>query len=911
MEDYRMPDKYVFFFGAGEADGRADMKNLLGGKGANLAEMTNLGLPVPAGFTISTEVCTFYYKNENSYPEGLEKSVQNALRNVEEVMKAKFGDKENPLLVSVRSGARTSMPGMMDTVLNLGLNDQTVEGLIKKTNNPRFGYDCYRRFVNMYGDVVLGLRPQSIDDTDPFEEILEKKKEERGITYDTELTTEDLKKLVAEYKQAILDRTGHPFPEDPMEQLWGAVGAVFGSWMNERAKVYRKLNNIPEEWGTAVNVQSMVYGNMGEDSGTGVAFTRDAATGDKELYGEFLMNAQGEDVVAGIRTPMKIEKLKEMMPDIYGQFAEICGKLENHYRDMQDMEFTIQKGRLWMLQTRAGKRTGFAAFRIAVDMVEEGLISKEEALLRVEPDQLNQLLRPIFDTEQKRKFINDGRLLAKGLNAGPGAVSGRVVFNAPDAVKWKANGEKVILVRIETSPEDIKGMNAAEGILTARGGMTSHAALVARQMGKVCVAGAGDIQISYKQRQFNVNGKEVKEGDWISLDGTSGEVIEGQLDSKPSEVLQVVIDKSLNPEKSKTYHTYQQIMKWADEYRRLKVRTNADQPDQAETAIAFGAQGIGLCRTEHMFFGGERIDAVREMIVADDSNGRRKALAKLLPMQKEDFIGIFKAMGDRPVTIRTLDPPLHEFLPHTEEDLEKLAKKLDISSEKLKARVEALHEFNPMLGHRGCRLGIAYPEITEMQAQAILEAACEVKKAGIDVKPEIMIPLISHVNELHEQEKLVRNVAKEVFAKYGIEVNYLVGTMIEIPRAAVTADEVAKVAEFFSFGTNDLTQTTFGMSRDDSGTFLPFYVEQDILPRDPFQAIDRDGVGKLMEWGVEQGRKTRSDLKVGICGEHGGEPSSVEFCDSINLNYVSCSPFRVPIARLAAAQAVLKKKKEK
>jgi pyruvate,orthophosphate dikinase len=909
MEDHLMSEKHVFFFGAGKADGRADMKSLLGGKGANLAEMTNLGFPVPAGFTISTEVCTYYYKNENSYPEGLEKGVQDALRQVEEVMQAKFGSKENPLLVSVRSGARASMPGMMDTVLNLGLNDQTVEGLIKKTENPRFGYDCYRRFVNMYGDVVLGLRPQSIDDTDPFEEILEKKKEKRGITYDTDLTTEDLKELVAEYKEAILKRTGHPFPEDPMEQLWGAVGAVFGSWMNERAKVYRKLNNISEEWGTAVNVQSMVYGNMGDDSGTGVAFTRDPATGSKELYGEFLMNAQGEDVVAGIRTPMKIEKLKEMMPDIYGQFEEICGKLEKHYCEMQDMEFTIQKGRLWMLQTRAGKRTGFAAFRIAVDMVEEGLISKEEALLRVEPDQLNQLLRPIFDIEQKRKFINDGRLLAKGLNAGPGAASGKVVFNAPDAVDWKAKGERVILVRIETSPEDIKGMNAAEGILTARGGMTSHAALVARQMGKVCVAGAGDIQISYKQRQFSVNNKVVKEGDWISIDGTTGEVIEGRLDSKPSEVLQVVIDKSLSADKSKTYHTYQQIMKWADEYRRLKVRTNADQPDQSETAIAFGAQGIGLCRTEHMFFGGERIDAVREMIVADDSEGRRKALAKLLPMQKEDFIGIFKAMGDRPVTIRTLDPPLHEFLPHTEEDLEKLAKKLDISLEKLRARVDALHEFNPMLGHRGCRLGIAYPEITEMQARAILEAACEVKKAGIEVKPEIMIPLISHVNELREQEKLVRDVAKRVFAENGIEVNYLVGTMIEIPRAAVTADEVSRVAEFFSFGTNDLTQTTFGMSRDDSGTFLPFYVEQDILPRDPFQAIDRDGVGKLMQWGVELGRKSRPDLKVGICGEHGGEPSSVEFCDSINLDYVSCSPFRVPIARLAAAQAALKRKK--
>jgi len=901
-----MPDKYVFFFGEGEADGRADMKNLLGGKGANLAEMTNLGLPVPAGFTISTDVCTYYYQHQDTYPDGLKQSVQEALEKVEKVMGSKFGDAENPLLVSVRSGARASMPGMMDTVLNLGLNDQTVQGLINKTNNPRFSYDCYRRFVNMYGDVVMGLRPESKDDTDPFEEILEKKKEKHGIKYDTDLTTDDLKELVAEYKEAIQKHAGKPFPEDPMEQLWGAIGAVFGSWMNERAKVYRKLNNIPEEWGTAVNVQSMVYGNMGDDSGTGVAFTRDPATGAKELYGEFLMNAQGEDVVAGIRTPLQIEKLNEIMPNVYKQFEEISGTLEKHYHEMQDMEFTIQQGRLWMLQTRAGKRTGFAAFRIAVNMVEEGLISKEEALLRVQPDQLNQLLRPIFDLDQKRSAIDENRLLAKGLNAGPGAANGKVVFNAPDAVEWKAKGEKVILVRIETSPEDIKGMDASEGILTARGGMTSHAALVARQMGKVCVAGAGDLQISYKKREFNVNGNTVKEGDWISIDGTTGEIIKGHLDTKPSEVLQVVIDKSLNPEESQTYHTYQQIMKWADECRRLKVRTNADQPDQAETAIAFGAQGIGLCRTEHMFFGGERIDAVREMIVSDESEGRRKALAKLLPMQKEDFIGIFKAMGNRPVTIRTLDPPLHEFLPHSDEDLEKLAKKLDVSLEKLKTRVEALHEFNPMLGHRGCRLGIAYPEITEMQAQAILEAACEVKKDGVDVKPEIMIPLVAHVNELRRQEKLVRDVAKKVFKKYEIEVDYLVGTMIEIPRAAVTADEIASVAEFFSFGTNDLTQTTFGMSRDDSGSFLPYYVDQDILPRDPFQSIDQGGVGKLMEWGVERGRKERSGLKVGICGEHGGDPSSVEFCHSIGLDYVSCSPFRVPIARLAAAQAALK-----
>ncbi len=901
-----MSKKYVYFFGAGKADGTKDMKDLLGGKGANLAEMTNLGVPVPAGFTISTEVCTYYYQNNDRYPEGLEEQVTDALRRVEEVMQAKFGDPENPLLVSVRSGARVSMPGMMDTVLNLGLNDETVLGLIKKTNNPRFGYDCYRRFVAMYGDVVLGMKPEGKDDIDPFEEILEKKKKARGVEYDTELTADDLKELVVEFKQAIKDRTGQVFPEDPMDQLWGAIGAVFKSWNNERAIVYRKLNNIPDHWGTAVNVQSMVYGNMGEDCATGVAFTRNPATGDKELYGEFLINAQGEDVVAGIRTPQKIEQLKEIMPEVYQQLLDISDKLERHYRDMQDMEFTIQNGRLWMLQTRVGKRTGFAAFRIAVDMVEEGLIDKKEALLRVEPDQLNQLLRPIFDMKQKEAAIKDGKLLAKGLNAGPGAATGKVVFNAPDAVEWKKRGEKVILVRIETSPEDIKGMDAAEGILTARGGMTSHAALVARQMGKVCVAGAGALNIDYKARQFEVNGKVVKEGDWISIDGSTGEVIAGKIETRPSEVLQVLLDKTLKPEESKTFHTYQQIMSWADEYRRLGVRTNADQPDQAANAIAFGAEGIGLCRTEHMFFGGDRIDAVREMILADDVEGRRKALAKLLPMQKEDFIGIFRVMEDRPVTIRTLDPPLHEFLPHTEKEQKELADKLGISLEKLKAKIEALHEFNPMLGHRGCRLGIVYPEITEMQARAILEAACEVKKEGVQVKPEIMIPLVGHVNELREQAAVVRRVAKEVFEKYGLEVEYKIGTMIELPRAAITADQVATEAEFFSFGTNDLTQTTFGLSRDDSGKFLPFYVEHGILPRDPFEAIDRDGVGRLMEWGVQRGRETRQDLKVGICGEHGGEPSSVEFCHQIHLDYVSCSPFRVPIARLSAAQANLK-----
>ncbi len=904
-----MADKYVYFFGDGKAEGTRDMKNLLGGKGANLAEMTNIGIPVPAGYTISTEVCTYYYNNKDQYPKELEQQVKDALKKVEDVMQAKFGNKENPLLVSVRSGARTSMPGMMDTVLNLGLNDETVQGLIRKTGNARFAYDCYRRFVAMYGDVVLGLKPVHKDDVDPFEEIMDSRKKKLGIEFDTELSADDLKDLVSEFKKAIREHAGQAFPEDPMKQLWGAIGAVFKSWNNERAIIYRKLNDIPGHWGTAVNVQSMVYGNMGEDSATGVAFTRNPATGDKEMYGEFLVNAQGEDVVAGIRTPQELKKLKDIMPDVYKQLGEIFDKLEAHYKEMQDMEFTIQDGRLWFLQTRAGKRTGFAAFRIAVDMVEEGLIDKKEALMRVEPNQLNQLLRPIFDMNQKDELVKSGKLIAKGLNAGPGAASGRVVFNAQDAVEWKKRGEKVILARIETSPEDIKGMDAAEGILTARGGMTSHAALVARQMGKVCVAGAGSLNISYKTRQFEVDGKVVKEGDWISLDGSTGEVLQGKIETKPSEVLQVLIDKTMKASDSKTFNTYQKIMNWADEFRTLGVRTNADQPDQSANAIAFGAEGIGLCRTEHMFFGGHRIQAVREMILSGDEKGRRKALEVLLPMQKEDFIGIFKVMQDRPVTIRTLDPPLHEFLPHEEKEQKEVADALGVSLEKLRAKIESLHEFNPMLGHRGCRLGIVFPEITEMQARAILEAACEVKKEGVNVKPEIMIPLVGHVNELRAQDQVVRKVAEEVFEKYGLKVNYLVGTMIELPRAAITADQIAEVAEFFSFGTNDLTQTTFGLSRDDAGKFLPYYVEHDILPRDPFEAIDQEGVGRLMEWGVEYGRKTRKDLKIGICGEHGGEPSSVEFCHRIKMNYVSCSPFRVPIARLAAAQAALRDKK--
>ena len=903
-----MAHQYVYFFGEGKAEGKAEMKALLGGKGANLAEMSNLGILVPAGFTISTEVCTYFYTH-SAYPSELEAQVKDALARVEKVMGATFGDAANPLLLSVRSGARASMPGMMDTVLNLGLNDTTVQGLIKKSGNPRFAYDSYRRFVAMFGDVVLGLKPESKDDLDPFEEILEEKKKQRRAHYDTELTTDDLKELVAQFKNAIKKRTGKAFSEDPHEQLWMAIGAVFQSWNNERAKVYRKLNNIPDHWGTAVNVQSMVFGNMGDDCGTGVAFTRDPATGNKQFYGEYLVNAQGEDVVAGIRTPQKIAQLEKEMPAMYRQLVGVYQTLEKHYRDMQDIEFTIQNKKLWMLQTRAGKRTGFAAFQIAVDMVEEGLISKEEALLRVEPEQLNQLLRPIFNFKEKADAVADGRLLTKGLNAGPGAACGKLVFNAADAEEWATRGEKVILVRIETSPEDIRGMDAAEGILTARGGMTSHAALVARQMGKVCVVGCGDLEIDYKKRVMVVKNKTIKEGDYISLDGTTGEVIEGVLKTNPSEVLQVVLTENSDASASSTYRTYARIMSWADEVRRLGVRANADQPDQAANAIAFGAEGIGLCRTEHMFFGGDRIDAVREMILADDEKGRRKALDKLLPIQREDFKGIFEAMRELPVTIRTLDPPLHEFLPHTDREIAELSKIIGVPAEKLKAKVEALHEANPMLGHRGCRLGIVYPEITEMQARAILEAACIVAKKGIKVHPEIMIPLVAHVNELKSQEKLVRQVAEEVFKEQGIKVDYLVGTMIELPRAAITADEVATVAEFFSFGTNDLTQTTFGLSRDDAGKFLPFYLNHDIIPKDPFQAIDQEGVGQLMKWGVERGRSSRKNLKVGICGEHGGEPSSVEFCHAIDMNYVSCSPFRVPVARLAAAQAVLKEKK--
>ncbi len=836
-----------------------------------------------------------------------------ALSKVEKEMGAKFGDSKNPLLLSVRSGARASMPGMMDTILNLGLNDESVQGLIRKTNNPRFAYDSYRRFVQMYGDVVLGLKPVDKHDEDPFEVILDKKKHQNGFKLDTELTADHLKELVEEFKAAIREKTGHDFPSDPMDQLWGAVGAVFGSWMNDRAIVYRKLNNIPADWGTAVNVQSMVFGNMGEDSGTGVAFTRDPASGENIFYGEYLFNAQGEDVVAGTRTPHPISELKKDDPKIYKQLDDFRKILEKHYKEMMDIEFTIQQGKLWMLQCRVGKRTGFAAIRMAVDMVKEKLISKEDAISRIEPNQLNQLLRPIFDQNQKNKAISEGKLLAKGLNAGPGAASGKVALSAQDAEEMAAKGDSVILVRIETSPEDIKGMNASEGILTARGGMTSHAALVARQMGKVCVAGCGSLNINYKERTIGVEGKNdlIREGDYISIDGSTGEVIKGKLETKPSEVIQVLISQTMQPKESSVYQTYSSLMKWADEIRRMNVRTNADQPDQARNAIAFGAEGIGLCRTEHMFFGGDRITSVRKMIVSDTVEERKAALAELLPSQREDFEGIFEAMKGKPVTIRTLDPPLHEFLPHSEKEIAELAEHLGIAQSKLKAKIESLHEFNPMLGFRGCRLGVVFPEITEMQARAIIEAAVNVSKRGISVKPEIMIPLVGHVNEFILQEDIVRRVAKEVMNEKGKKISYLVGTMIELPRAALTADEIATRAEFFSYGTNDLTQTTFGLSRDDAGKFLPIYVQNEILPSDPFEALDQTGVGQLVEIGTIKGRSVRKDLKVGICGEHGGEPSSVEFCHRTGLNYVSCSPFRVPIARLAAARAVINEKKMK
>jgi pyruvate,orthophosphate dikinase len=902
--------KRIYFFGGGKAEGNKDMKNLLGGKGANLAEMTNIGVPVPPGFTIPTDVCLEFYRNGRKLPKGLDDEVRAAVAKMEKLAGAKFGDPKNPLLVSVRSGARASMPGMMDTILNLGLNDETAEGLAQRSGNERFAYDSYRRFVAMYGDVVLDMKPERKEDHDPFEVILSRKKKEHGVQNDSELPASALRGLVEEFKAEIRDRKGVEFPSDPVEQLKGAIKAVFNSWENPRANAYRKLNNIPAEWGTAVNVQAMVFGNKGEDSATGVCFTRNPASGENDFYGEFLINAQGEDVVAGIRTPQKIVELEKTFPQAYKQLLDIRKKLERHYRDMQDIEFTIENSKLYMLQCRSGKRTGFAGVRIAVEMVEERLIDKNEALRRVEPEALNQLLRPVFEPAAKEAAVRDGKLLAKGLPAGPGAATGKIVFFADDAEQWAARGEKVILCRHETSPEDIRGMNASEGFLTAFGGMTSHAALVARQMGKVAIVGCDALSFDYHARTMTVNtGKEplvLREGDPLSLDGFLGEVINGALATTPSEVIRVLIERNLQPEQAPVYQTYARLMSWADAVRKLRVRANADQPDQSAAAVAFGAEGIGLCRTEHMFFGEGKIGPMREMIVADNEADRRKALAKLLPLQREDFAGIYREMGKRPVTIRTLDPPLHEFLPHDEAGVQELARATGKSVEAIRARIEELKESNPMLGHRGCRLGISYPEITEMQVRAIIEAAVQVAEEGIDVEPEVMIPLVSTKKELENQAAIVRRVAGEVFKEKGRKVKYLVGTMIEIPRAALNAAAIAETGEFFSFGTNDLTQTTFGLSRDDVPRVLADYIEKDIFQVDPFVSIDRDGVGALMRMAVDGGRKTKPKLKLGICGEHGGDPSSIVLCHELGLDYVSCSPYRLPIARLAAAQAVLK-----
>ncbi|WP_305043340.1 pyruvate, phosphate dikinase, partial [Geoalkalibacter sp.] len=877
------------FFGEGKAEGRGDMKNLLGGKGANLAEMTSIGLPVPPGFTITTEVCTEFYKNNRQYPAELKGQVEAALGQVEKLMNKKFGDSRNPLLVSVRSGARASMPGMMDTVLNLGLNDATIQGVIAQSGDARFAYDSYRRFIQMYSNVVMGMNGELLED------ILEEMKEHRGVEEDTKLSAEDLKKLVVLFKDKVKETLGRDFPNDPHEQLWGAIGAVFGSWMNQRAITYRRLNNIPAEWGTAVNVQSMVFGNMGDDCATGVAFTRNPSTGERVFFGEFLVNAQGEDVVAGIRTPQPINKgqgdgslpsMEEVMPESYAQLMKIQQTLEKHYKDMQDIEFTIEKSKLYMLQTRNGKRTARAAVKIAVDMVAEGLIDEKAAVLRVDPQQLDQLLHPSLDPKAPKTII------AKGLPASPGAVNGEVVFSADDAEDAARIGLKVILVRIETSPEDIHGMHAAQGILTARGGMTSHAAVVARGMGKCCVAGCGDIKVDYAKQEFTTRGGLlIKKGDVITLDGSTGEVMQGAVPTVAPELT----------------GEFGRLMTWVDKFRRLRVRTNADTPQDSKVARDFGAEGIGLCRTEHMFFDAERIMAVREMILAEEVEGRRKALAKILPMQKGDFKGIFREMKGLPVTIRLLDPPLHEFLPQKDAEIEEISKVMGLSAATLKAKVESLHEFNPMLGHRGCRLGITFPEIYDMQVQAIMEAACElVKEDGFEIVPEIMIPLVGHVRELEIMRANAVRVADEVIARYGVSVSYLIGTMIELPRAALTADEVAAQADFFSFGTNDLTQTTFGLSRDDAGKFLPYYVEKDILPNDPFVTLDQGGVGQLVRMGCEKGRQARPGIKLGICGEHGGDPESVIFCHDIGLDYVSCSPFRVPVARLAAAHAALK-----
>ena len=875
-------EKYVYFFGAGKADGDGQQRNLLGGKGANLAEMSRIGIPVPAGFTITTDVCTYYYGHEKNHPAALDGQVVSNLRKVEKAMGGRFGDAQNPLLLSVRSGARVSMPGMMETVLNLGLNDEIAEGLIEKSGNERFVWDVYRRFIQTYGDVVMGVQPKEREH-DPFEAAIDSIKARRGISLDTDLTSNDLRDLVAMFKDIVRSRAGRSFPESPMEQLWGSVNAVFDSWNGHRAIVYRNINDIPHNWGTAVNVQSMVYGNMGDDSATGVAFTRDPSTGVRKFYGEYLINAQGEDVVAGVRTPEPVAKMRRQLPGAYATLEQIYKKLEQHYREMQDIEFTVQEGELWMLQTRTGKRTAASALKIAVDMVKEGLITREEAVARIDPAQLDHLLHPTFDPGAPREVI------ATGLPASPGAASGRAVFTADDAETMAEDGEAVILVRLETSPEDIGGMNAARGILTARGGQTSHAAVVARGMGKCCVAGCGAISIDYNKDLFKVNGTTVNAGDWISLDGATGEVMLGRVPTR-------------NPKLSRNFST---VMKWADEMRKLNVRTNADTPHDTEISRKFGAEGIGLCRTEHMFFEGDRILAVREMILAADESGRREALEKLLPIQREDFEGIFKAMKGFPVTIRLLDPPLHEFLPHEGEQQREMARQMGVPLGTIRKKVDSLHEFNPMLGHRGCRLGVTYPEIYEMQARAIFEAAVNVRRRRIKVIPEIMIPLVGTVKEFTELRKIVDRVADEVMGGGRIKVEYLVGTMIEVPRAALVAGAIAESADFFSFGTNDLTQMAFGYSRDDAGKFLPAYIEQGILEHDPFLSLDQEGVGQLVTIGTNHGRSARKSLKVGICGEHGGDPESVKFCHRVGLDYVSCSPYRVPIARLAAAQAAI------
>lgn len=900
----------VYLFGGGKTQGNGAMRNELGGKGANLAEMCVLGMPVPPGFTITADTCNEYYTlGKEQLINALRTEVENAIRFLEEVMGAKFGCKENPLLVSVRSGARVSMPGMMDTILNLGINDEVVEGLAKKTGNPRFAWDSYRRFIQMYGDVVLGMKPASKEDADPFEVIIEAQKKKRGIQSDAEFTADDLKELVANFKEAVAKGTGKSFPVDAHEQLWGAVMAVFDSWRNERAKLYRRLNKIPEEWGTAVNIQSMVFGNMGNTSATGVAFTRDAATGENRFNGEFLVNAQGEDVVAGVRTPQPITiegskrwaklkgvseeerkriapSLEEVMPKAFGELKEIEQKLEAHYHDMQDIEFTVQEGKLWMLQTRSGKRTGMAMVKMAMDMLQEGMIDEKTALLRIDPEKLNELLHPVFD----QSALANAKLIASGLPASPGAASGRIVFFADVAEEWAERGETVILVRQETSPEDLRGMHVAQGILTARGGMTSHAAVVARGMGKCCVSGASALNINYANRTLQTPDGTWKEGDWISLDGSTGRVYEGKVTTQDADMS----------------GDFARLMELTNKYADIKVRTNADTPHDSKVARNFGAVGIGLCRTEHMFFEGDRIQAMREMILSKDAEGRRKALDKLLPMQREDFIGIFESMHDLPVTVRLLDPPLHEFLPKSKHQQEEVAKELHIGVEELKLLVENLLEVNPMLGFRGCRLGVLFPEITQMQTRAILEAALILKKRGVNARPEIMIPLIGHVNELKNQKAIIREVAEKLFAEYKDRVDFKVGTMIEIPRAALTANEIAEEADFFSFGTNDLTQMIFGYSRDDIGRFLPYYLEKGILKFDPFKTIDRKGVLSVMQIAVERAHSTVPNLSIGICGEHGGDPTSVEYCHGIGLNYVSCSPFRVPIARLAAAQATIR-----